>query len=179
MHALWRVAIFPQEEMKTRFGLQAIRRVNDNGHHYFISSLQDKGVDDWVTLGTKAEAAALFNPMTGECGEARIRQTGDQTQVYLQLKSGESVILQTYQQPLTGAKSWKYIQEQPFSLSLNHGWKLHFAESQPEIKVHSTSTALVRGRPLTIRQPKPIWEPVFIHWTSNCLPCKLTTGCST
>lgn len=124
----------PQEEMKTRFGLQAIRRVNDNGHHYFISSLQDKGVDDWVTLGTKAEAAALFNPMTGECGEARIRQTGDQTQVYLQLKSGESVILQTYQQPLTGAKSWKYIQEQPFSLSLNHGWKLHFAESQPEIK---------------------------------------------
>lgn len=75
--------------------------MNDNGHHYFISSLQDKGVDDWVTLGTKAEAAALFNPMTGECGEARIRQTGDQTQVYLQLKSGESVILQTYQQPLT------------------------------------------------------------------------------
>ena len=124
----------PQEEMKTRFGLQAIRRVNDNGHHYFISSLQDKGVDDWVTLGTKAEAAALFNPMTGECGEAKVRQTGEQTQVYLQLKSGESVILQTYQQPLQAARPWNYIQEQPFSLSLDHGWKLHFAESEPEIK---------------------------------------------
>ena len=124
----------PQEEMKTKFGLQAIRRVNDSGHHYFISSLQDKGVNDWVTLGTKAEAAALFNPMTGECGEAKVRQTGEQTQVYLQLKSGESVILQTYQQPQQAARPWKYIQEQPFSLSLDHGWKLHFAESEPEIK---------------------------------------------
>ena len=124
----------PQEEMKTKFGLQAIRRVNDSGHHYFISSLQDKGVNDWVTLGTKAEAAALFNPMTGECGEAKVRQTGEQTQVYLQLKSGESVILQTYQQPLQAARPWNYIQEQPFSLSLDHGWKLHFAESEPEIK---------------------------------------------
>lgn len=120
----------PQEEMKTKFGLQAIRRVNDSGHHYFISSLQDKGVNDWVTLGTKAEAAALFNPMTGECGEAKVRQTGEQTQVYLQLKSGESVILQTYQQPLQAARPWNYIQEQPFSLSLDHGWKLHFAESR-------------------------------------------------
>ena len=124
----------PQEEMKTKFGLQAIRRVNDSGHHYFISSLQDKGVNDWVTLGTKAKAAAFFNPMTGECGETKVRQTGEQTQVYLQLKSGESVILQTYQQPLQAARPWNYIQEQPFSLSLDHGWKLHFAESEPEIK---------------------------------------------
>lgn len=84
-----------------------------------------------MTLGTKAEAAALFNPMTGECGEAKVRQTGEQTQVYLQLKSGESVILQTYQQPLQAARPWNYIQEQPFSLSLDHGWKLHFAESEP------------------------------------------------
>lgn len=105
--------------MKTKFGLQAIRRVNDSGHHYFISSLQDKGVNNWVTLGTKAKAAALFNPMTGECGEAKVRQAGEQTQVYLQLKSGESVILQTYQQPLQAARPWKYIQEQPFSLSLD------------------------------------------------------------
>lgn len=85
--------------MKTKFGLQAIRRVNDTGHHYFISSLQNKGVDGWITLGTNAAAAALFNPMTGECGEAKVRQANGKTQVYLQLKSGESIILQTYQQP--------------------------------------------------------------------------------
>lgn len=120
--------------MKTKFGLQAIRRVNDTGHHYFISSLQNKGVDGWITLGTNAAAAALFNPMTGECGEAKVRQANGKTQVYLQLKSGESIILQTYQQPLQASKPWKYVKEQPFSLRLDHGWKLHFAESKPEIQ---------------------------------------------
>ena len=124
----------PIEEMKTEFGLQAIRRVNSTGHHYFISSLQEKGVDGWVTLGVQAKAAALFNPVTGESGEARLQQVYGQTQVYLQLKSGESVLLQTYQKPLTDAKPWFYKQEQPFSLRLDHGWQLHFAESQPEIK---------------------------------------------
>ena len=122
------------EQMKTKIGLQAIRRVNDTGHHYFISSLQNKGVDGWITLGTNAAAAALFNPMTGECGEAKVRQANGKTQVYLQLKSGESFILQTYQQPLQASKPWKYVKEQPFSLRLDHGWKLHFAESKPEIQ---------------------------------------------
>ena len=72
-----------------------------------------------MTLGTKAKAAALFNPMTGECGEAKVRQAGEQTQVYLQLKSGESVILQTYQQPLQGSALEIYsgttVQPQPGS----------------------------------------------------------------
>ena len=124
----------PAEEMKTKFGLQTIRRVNDTGHHYFISSLQNKGVDGWITLGTNAETAALFNPMTGECGEAKVRQVDGKTQVYLQLKSGESIILQTYRQPLQASKPWKYVKEHPFSLRLDHGWKLHFAESKPEIQ---------------------------------------------
>lgn len=124
----------PAEEMKTKFGLQMIRRMNATGHHYFISSLQSKGVDHWVTLGKKAVAAVLFDPMTGKSGEARIRQTDGQTEVYLQLRSGESVILQTYQQPLQDARPWTYLKEQPISLQLDHGWKLHFATSQPEIK---------------------------------------------
>ena len=38
------------EEMKTNFGLQYIRRQHSTGHHYFISSLQDKGVDNRIAL---------------------------------------------------------------------------------------------------------------------------------
>lgn len=72
--------------------------------------------------------------MTGECGEAKVRQVDGKTQVYLQLKSGESIILQTYRQPLQASKPWKYVKEHPFSLRLDHGWKLHFAESKPEIQ---------------------------------------------
>lgn len=121
------------EEMKTQFGLQSIRRQNATGHHYFISSLQDKGVDGWITLAVEAKDAMLFNPMNGEKGKAKVRVENGKTQVYLQLQSGESTILQTFNQPLEKVAEWKYIQEQPLSLSLDHGWELTFVESTPTI----------------------------------------------
>lgn len=63
--ALAKSLVFP-EEMKVLHGLQYIRRSNDKGYHYFISSLQSRGVDDWVTLSVSAEDVMLFNPLTGE-----------------------------------------------------------------------------------------------------------------
>ena len=125
--ALEKSGVVP-EEMKTRYGLQCIRRSHADGHHYFISSLQEKGVNDWITLAVPAESVMLFNPMTGEKGKAQTRKEGGKTQVRLQLHSGESVILQTFNHALTGVADWKYVQEQSVSLSLDHNWKLHFAK---------------------------------------------------
>jgi hypothetical protein len=122
------------EEMKLRCGLSCIRRKNSSGYHYFISSLQAKGVDDWVTLGVPAQAAMIFDPMTGEKGAAEIRQTVQGTQVHLQLASGESLLLQTFDAPLTGVEPWRYLQEQPLALNLRHGWVLDFPESTPAIE---------------------------------------------
>lgn len=122
------------EEMKTQYGLQCIRRSNMNGHHYFISALQAKGVNDWITLTVPAHEVMLFNPMTGEKGKAQIRTHEGKTQVRLQLHSGESVILQTFRQPIKEATAWKYIEEQSISLSLDHGWKLRFVQSAPIIE---------------------------------------------
>jgi hypothetical protein len=84
-------------------------------------------------FGVSAIANRIRTSMHSAC-EAKVRQADGKTQVYLQLKSGESIILQTYQQPLQAFKPWKYVKEQPFSLRLDHGWKLHFAESKPEIQ---------------------------------------------
>lgn len=126
---------YPSEEMKTKYGLQYIRRENDKGYHYFISSLQPKGVDGWVTIGVQAKVAILFDPMTGRYGKAQVRQENERTQVYLQLKSGESVILQTFNEDNGKEKtgSWEYVSEQPVSLQLDHGWSLHFIDSQPQL----------------------------------------------
>lgn len=123
------------EEMKTAFGLQAVRRANDKGHHYFISALRPGKVDGWVTLGVPAEWAALFDPMTGSCGSAKFRKTDEGfAQVYLQLQSGESVVLQTFDRPLTGVAEWPYVREQSVSLCVDEGWTLRFVESRPEIE---------------------------------------------
>ena len=51
----------------------------------------------------------------------------------LQLQSGESVIIQTFDHPVE-TQAWKYIQEQPVSLSLDHDWTLRFVQSTPAIE---------------------------------------------
>ena len=84
------------EPMKSENGLMNIRRKNPTGHHYFISSLQPDDVIGWVQLGVEAEAAVLFDPMTGRRGRAALRRHDGLTEVLLQLASGQSCILQTY-----------------------------------------------------------------------------------
>lgn len=124
----------PAEEMKTRYGLQFIRRANPTGHHYFISCLQSKDVDAWIPLNVGEPSAMLFNPMNGEKGLAQTRMKDGRLEIRLQLKSGESIIVQTFEKKPEGQTAWKYIEEQPLSLSLDHGWKLTFIESTPAIE---------------------------------------------
>lgn len=123
----------PAEELKTQYGLQFIRRSNSEGHHYFVSCLQDKDIDGWVTLNVPETAAMFFNPMNGERGKAQSQTNNGKLQVRLQLKSGESLIIQTLNKPLDKEPAWNYLEEQAYSLSLDHGWKLNFVESTPSI----------------------------------------------
>lgn len=85
------------EQLTSRYGLKSIRRSNPMGHHYFISSLQPKGINDWVQLAVKAEKAYIFNPLTGEVYQTPTRQRDGHCEVWLSLASGESCILQTVQ----------------------------------------------------------------------------------
>ena len=112
-------------------GFRAIRRANDTGYHYFISNLQDHDVEAVVTLGVDGADAFFFDPLTGGMG----RPMMNGSKVFIQLKSGESIILQTFDEPLTtDVPDWQYLQPQAVSLSLDHGWTLSFDESTPEIK---------------------------------------------
>ena len=123
----------PAEELKTQYGLQFIRRSNSEGHHYFVSCLQDKDTDGWVTLNVPETTAMFFNPMNGERGRAQSRTSNGKLEVRLQLKSGESLIIQTLNKLLDKEPAWNYPEEQAYSLSLDHGWKLNFVESTPSI----------------------------------------------
>lgn len=84
------------EEMKTTFGLSSIRRSHPEGYHYFISALKAEDTEGWVPLAVQARSAMLYNPINGTSGKARLRQNNGKTEVFLQLASGESVILKTF-----------------------------------------------------------------------------------
>ncbi len=117
------------EEMKTKYGLSAIRRKNDTGYHYFISSLQDKDVSSWMSLGVDAEEVVWFNPMNGEVKKAMTRKQDGKTQVYIHLASGESCILQTYNNASAAPqnlKDDKLFQPTGKKIVLDKDWTLSF-----------------------------------------------------
>jgi hypothetical protein len=122
------------EEMKTKFGLSAIRRTNNDGYHYFISCLQKNNVDSWITLTVPAKSAMIFDPLTGESGKAKLREVHGKTQVYLQLKSGASLILKTFTQANIEVSAWNYLQTPVQINELKNNWNLHFEQSIPKIE---------------------------------------------
>ena len=135
-------SIARSEQLQTVYKWNYIRRSNDQGYHYFVASLQDQDREGWVSLSVEAQSVALFDPITGESGMARIRQQGNQTQVYLQLRSGESIIMQTYDRETAG-KAWFYPVELTPVLALDQDWTLQFIQSEPTI-----------NETFTIRQPE-------------------------
>lgn len=136
------------EEMKSRYGLSAIRRKNATGHHYFISSLQPKGVNGWVRLAVPADGVALFNPMNGEVRKAMTRKNGNATEVLLHLESGESCILQTYNAKAdmpSGLKNDVVYAPSATTVSLDKGWTVAFPSLDKEFKIDTPSSWTTLG----------------------------------
>jgi hypothetical protein len=116
-------------------GLQFVRRRHAEGCNYFIANRTEKALDDWVTLGTTATAAIIFDPQfETRVGLAALKQeSGSQTSIHLQLQPGESCILRTFtNKVVTGAK-WPYRQASGNPQTLAGTWKVEFVDGGPEL----------------------------------------------
>lgn len=124
------------EPMKTRLGLSYIRKKTDSGHLYFITNLQPVDVDAFVEVTKPGSDNMLLDPMTGRRGRITLHDENDRKTVRIQLKSGESVFLQTFDSPLDRADIpvWTYVDEIPGGMTLDKGWSLTFPESVPAIQ---------------------------------------------
>ena len=122
------------EQMRTRYGLKTIRRTNANGHHYFIANLSPNDVDARIPLAVACKGATWFNPLNGDIRPADFNADG----VVIRLRSGESMILQTYDEaapsnenlPLKDAQKnvvWNDI-------ILQGPWTLSFIEESPKVE---------------------------------------------
>lgn len=116
------------ELMKSKFGLSAIRRKNDSGHHYFIANLTPNDVNARIPLTVTMKDARWFNPLNGEIYKTDINNEG----ILVDLKSGESMILQTYNNvlPTNDAEQIKF---EGTEKQLTDKWSLSFVESAPAI----------------------------------------------
>ena len=126
------------EKMKADYGLKAIRRSNANGHHYFIANLQSNDVNARIPLAVDFKGARWFNPLNGDIRMANYNEDG----IVVNLKSGESMILQTYNTEMGGSLMEPIPtnclhNRPPFDkyseIILNGPWTLSFTEEAPTV----------------------------------------------
>ncbi len=122
------------EAMKTDHSLRLIRRSNDLGYHYFISNLSDHDVNAMTTLAVPFSEALWFDPMTGQ----RYAATISKASIHVCLRSGESMILQTFNgtsaelhQQLAGFPLRSSIPVANTRKVLDKGWTLSFKDCTP------------------------------------------------
>ena len=111
------------EALRTDLGLSVIRRSNTTGHHYFVANLTPNDVEGYVSLAVPYQSVALFDPMTGQIAMA----TTKDGQIWISLKSGQSIILQTYDS-LQEATTTNVPVQELTALDINGQWTLIIPE---------------------------------------------------
>jgi alpha-L-rhamnosidase len=119
-----------QREVMVDGGLQYIRKGNDNGIYYFITNWGDMDYEGWLGLATEAASAMLFDPMFDKSGLADVRQEDGHLSVYIQLKRGQSMIIQTTEGMFAGS-SFPYVQIDDNATAIAGPWKLSFIDGGP------------------------------------------------
>ena len=117
------------EAMKTRLGLKAIRRSNANGYHYFIANLTPNDIHEVVQLAVPFKAAKWFNPLNGDICDACFDGNG----IDISLRSGESMILQTFAEGQGGSQVSKSEPVKWNDIILEGPWTLTFVDEAPKV----------------------------------------------
>ena len=121
------------EPMKTDCGLKAIRRRNATGYHYFIANLTPDDINTIEPLSVDFKDAVWFNPLNGDITPA----TFDQHGLVISLRSGESRILQTFNEAHESHESHEsHETHRPHetTVTVNGPWTLSFTEEAPKVE---------------------------------------------
>lgn len=123
-----------QKEQVVNQDILLIKRTHDNGFYYFLSNFSDKKLEQWVTLATTFESAAILDPrFQNKIGKAAVRNKNGETEIYLQLQSGESCFVKTFNKENIHIEKWNYLEAEQEPISLTGKWDVDFIEGGPEI----------------------------------------------
>jgi hypothetical protein len=123
-----------QREQLVDTKLKFIRRKDVDGYHYFLANQQADAIDGWVPLAVKASSAIIFDPYTGASGIAQVKTQGNHSEIYLQIKPGQSLIIKTFTSKKITGKAWSYYERKDEPIAINGKWKLSFTQGSPAIK---------------------------------------------
>ncbi|MGX8683095.1 MAG: glycosyl hydrolase, partial [Bacteroidales bacterium] len=119
------------ESMKRDLKLNAVRMSNELGYHYFIANLSPEDRCQFVPLAVDFQSAMLFDPLTGKRFMAEVNERHE---VKIDLRSGESIILETFNQPVPDLGVYRTRPQYHEAIDLTSGnWALSFMESEPVV----------------------------------------------
>jgi hypothetical protein len=127
---------FPQS------GLQFIRRKDDDGYTFFVVNMGASPVDGWIPLAKDLSSAVLYDPYNGNMGKAAIRKetargrrsmVSPPTEIYLQVKPGQSLIIRGYPHKDIPGPAWTYTKRAGQPSLLEGPWKVTFGQGAPRI----------------------------------------------
>ena len=117
------------EPIKIECGLKAVRRKNPTGYHYFIANLTPDDIQAIEPLAVDFKDALWYNPLNGDVQPAAFDADG----LHIALRSGESMILQTFDEPLADKPSAKHHCAGLEPISLQGPWTLSFTDEAPRV----------------------------------------------
>jgi len=126
-----------KREALTDLGLQFIRRKTTTGKYYYLVNHTAKDIDTFLALN-EAGSVLIMDPQSTAVGLAEINNG----KVRVQIKSGESVVLQVGSN-VAENKPWLYLNKAANPIAITKPWKLHFTAGGPEIPADQQLSQLV------------------------------------
>ena len=123
--------------------LMFARRQTLTGYTYFICNKGEKAFEGWAPLNINPLSAAIFNPMNGKSGHTKQRVTkSGETEIYLRLYPGESVIIAAYNN-LPDAETYPYYDNLSIAKEITGTWKVEFIEGGPVLPADTDVNELI------------------------------------
>jgi hypothetical protein len=140
IESLLAAAAVRRDALATQKELQIIRRRSTTGRDYFAVASQ--AIDRWVPLEGNPATVAMMDPMSGRAGVADLRHAGSRMEARVQLDSGQSMIVRTFDKPVR-ATAWAYADSAGAPATLRGTWSVSFIDGGPTLPKSFTGDAPV------------------------------------
>jgi hypothetical protein len=113
-------------------GLQFVRRRHVTGRSYFVLNAGDRDVDGWMPLADRARYVTIFDPSTGQYGDAQVRRSqSGAVEVRVSIPPGQSLVVRTSE---TGvARRYQVFSPSGAATDVGEQWRLRFATGGPTL----------------------------------------------
>jgi hypothetical protein len=129
-------------EKLAQAGLSYTRRMSLDGYDYFIANLGCCRFEGWMQLAVPAQSVQLLDPLDGRAGAAAFSQVDGRVRVYLQLESGQSLIVRTAHQRQRRLPAWQYTTRVGEGQTLAGEWQAEFLRGGPALPMPLRLAAL-------------------------------------